>query len=308
METIALVVPAISLCVYIFLVSIEFGASLFSVFPNLMNSEDAVRTYMNPLWETTSIFLAFSLISLLFFFPGATLTWTSGLFALLFRFLAVLGVRVACILLQHYGNVRSIVVRILYFLSSMISAVMGAFILVYFLVGSWNLAGALRNWLIALSISTALYIASSFFRAYQKNARLTQLVRFFGTVFFVSSTFFILTLLHTYPYFLQSSTGVAIPSVLIACILMSIVAEARSAYRVSFAVALVSLAALFFGLFVVHLPFIVYPSVTIGSSVTDSASFNVMAGCFGVGILFVIPALVLLYKLFVFGKKPAGAE
>ena len=306
-DTIALIIPAISLFVYIVLSSIEFGASLFSVFPALMKTRDAVRDYMNPLWETTTIFLAFSLISLFSFFPGATTQWTTDLFPLLFGFLAVMGARIICILLLHYGDVRSRIIRVLYFVSSMASATVGALVLLYFLVGSRHVTGPVRNWLIALSMSGALYLASAFFRAYARNPKLTQLVRFVGTIFYVSATFFMLSLLHTYPYFLQSYSGVGIPSVLIVCIVVSVYAEAHRAYRAACAVVLISFAALYWGLFAAHLPFIVYPTVTIAASVTDSASFNVLAACFGVGIVFVIPALILLYKLFIFGKKERPA-
>ena len=302
-ETIALAVPAASLFIYVFLSSIEFGASLFSVFPALLSRRNAVRDYMNPLWETTTIFLAFALISLFSFFPGATPVWSLAILPILFSFLAIMGIRVACVLLLHYGNVRSLAVRMLYFLSSMASAMAGALVLMYFLVGSWSLHGEMLFWTVSLSVLAPIFIASAFFRAYEKNAELTQLVRFFGTLFFVAATFFILAVLHTYPYFLQSASATGIPGALILCIFGAVVAEFSRSYRASFVLATASLAALFFGFFIAHLPFVIYPTVTILASVTNAASFNVLAASFGIGILFVVPALILLYKMFVFGKK-----
>ncbi len=303
-ETIALAIPALSLFIYIIFSSIEFGASLFSVLPSLLSNKDTIKNYMNPLWETTTIFLAFSLISLFSFFPGATAQWSTDLFVILFTFLGCMGVRVVCILFSHYAYMNSFVLRVLYVVICCVSAVLGTLITLYFIAGTWHLPQSVLWWAASMAISAIFFIASAFFRSYEKNIRLTGLVRISGTFFFLTATYVLLRMLQAYPYLSTHTTLTIIaPCVLIICILGAIVAEFKHAYTTAFCIVCIAFAALFWGFFIAHLPYIAYPTTTIASSQTNSASFAILEMSFIVGIIFIVPAFVLLYRLFIFNRK-----
>ena len=301
-EIIALIIPAFSLFTYIILSSIEFGASIFSIVPALLSDKDAVKNYMNPMWETTTIFLAFSLISLFSFFPGATATWSTGLFIILFTFLACMGVRVVCILISNYARMSSFALHVLYMVICCVSAILGSYIVLYFIAGTWHLSASISSWTALLTLSTIFLTASSFFRAYEKNGKLTELVRISGTLFFVSATYFLIDMLRAYPYLSSYYLSIGVPCILIACIAGGIIAEFKNEYRASFLIVCTALGSLFSGFFIAHLPYIIYPTTTIASSVTNNASFTIMEISLGVGSIFVIPAFILLYKLFIFDK------
>jgi cytochrome d ubiquinol oxidase subunit II len=305
-ETIAIAIPALSLFIYFVFSSIEFGSSLFSVFPGLMHKKDALKIYMNPIWETTTMFLVFSFISLTAFFPGATIRWGTDLFPITFAFLAVFGIRALCVLLMHYGDVRSAAIRTIYFLSSFAAPSLFALIILYFFTGSWQpyIESPLYALLIAATISGIVAIASGFFRAYPNNSLLTQIFRASGTVFFLATTLFWLSLVQAFPYLFNNAdmnawTGMT----MILFIGVVVSGEWLADYGLAFAGIAAFMGASFAGLFAAHLPYLVYPTATIYSSVAGPTSFDLLSLSFIIGAIIVAPALVLLYKLFVFTKK-----
>ena len=69
-------------------------------------------------------------------------------------------------------------------------------------------------------------------------------------------------------------------------------------YGLRFIAAVALFAAFFATVMFAQLPYIIYPTVTIVSAFTDPASASIMLGALGVALIFLIPALFLLYRLF----------
>jgi cytochrome d ubiquinol oxidase subunit II len=304
-ETIALVIPSFSLFIYIILSSIEFGSSFFTLFPKLIQSKNTINEYLNPVWETTNVFLVFALTSLFACFPGATARWGTDLFTITFITLAIFGVRVICILFRQYAQIKSRTIDIVYFLTSYLIPILFSLILLYFFTGSWlsHIKSPLYWWLALTTITCIFTMSSAFFRAYKRNELLTQTVRASGTLFLFASTIFLVKISFDLPYlFTYNHIETWIASLMILWIFGILITETHKAYVWVFSFFCLFIGTLFWGLFIAHLPYIVYPSTTITSSITNISSLSLIEGSFIVGMLILLPALFLLYKLFLFNK------
>ena len=92
-------------------------------------------------------------------------------------------------------------------------------------------------------------------------------------------------------------------AILLGIIIFSALVLAWSSKRTAAALEFVS-GILFFGMMFFNtalagLPYLIYPSSTIFTSFTDPQSAAILFGVFAVGALITVPALVLLYSLFV---------
>ena len=304
-EILIIFIPSFSLFLYILLSSIEFGSSFFTLFPELIKEKNIVKDYLNPVWETTSVFLVFSLTSLFACFPGATARWGTDLFTITFLTLAIFGLRIICILFRQYSSVKSRFINILYFLLSFIIPILFSLIFLYFFTGSWKeyIKEPLYLWLALATLTCILTIASTFFRAYKKNELLTKLARISGTLFLLTSTIFLIKISSALPYLFENNhieTWMA--CLMILWIFAILISETRKAYLSIFIFIVLYIGTLFWGLFLAHLPYIVYPNTTISSSITSLTSLSLIEWSFGIGMIILLPALFLLYKLFLFKK------
>jgi cytochrome d ubiquinol oxidase subunit II len=302
----------VSLLIYIVLASIEFGSSIFALFPRLLDEnhvehiapKNTVSKYMNPVYEATTVFLIFTFISINAFFPAATIVWATALLPLVFTFLIIFGVRIFCILLTYYADIQSKIISALYFVTSMLVPATLGLILLYFLTGNWHiyLFTWIYFWLALAMISMSLALASSFFRWYQHNTsfKLNQLVRASSTLMFLSGTMFWLTLNNRITYFARYPyLTVVIASLLILCMVLAVIAEMCKKPLYTFFAVAGFVKILFWGVFIEHLPYLIYPTVTIYGAVTNPASFRLLILSLCIGAVIVIPAMFLLYNLFV---------
>ena len=107
LETLAYALPILSLYVYMVLSSVEFGASIFRLWPKLLRRPEVVSTYLNPIWEATNVFLVYFVICLMTFFPKASGRLGTDLLWVVFPALAFFSLRVIGMLLIYYGEIRS---------------------------------------------------------------------------------------------------------------------------------------------------------------------------------------------------------
>ena len=200
---------------------------------------------MNPLWETTNVFLVCALIFFIAFFPGALPVWGAALVVPIFFFLAVMGFRTIGMLYAFYSDGGNKAMHwLLVVMSVLAPGVLAGGVAPFFLTGNvWS-------WL-ALpwgmgAIITAMLISFLFFR-YRTNPT---------------------------------------PSALFV-----------------FIFALIGLATILFIIAFASLPVLIYPSVTLSTSFTDPLSAEILLIVFACGAVIAIPALVLLYRLFLAESK-----
>jgi len=151
---IAISIAALFLLFYMITSSIEFGSTLFLVSPRLLG-ENEIRSYINPIWETTNVFLVFVVVCLFAFFPGSISFFGRDLLWPVALFLIISGIRVAGVLLYYYGGFRPGLIRGLLFITSFLVPMVLAQFVVYVLTGTVVLHGG------SYAVSSAVSLVSS---------------------------------------------------------------------------------------------------------------------------------------------------
>jgi cytochrome bd ubiquinol oxidase subunit II len=82
----------------------------------------------------------------------------------------------------------------------------------------------------------------------------------------------------------------------------------RKNYGTAFVMVMLQFAFAFFGYGISHLPYLLYPYLTISSSITNPVMGRALVVSFVVGLVLLIPALVLLLRLFLFNAKYVKGE
>ncbi len=167
----AIILPVVSLFIYALLFMVECGAPIFLAAPELLSrsteGRGLVSGYIAPVWEATNVFLVFSFVSLMAFFPGAFAVWGHALAVPFFIFLAVMAVRVVGMLYVFYHGGRNRFMEILLVWAALASPVaFAAGIIPFFLVGS--MPYGVMDWLLAFglggfALAATLFISFLFF-------------------------------------------------------------------------------------------------------------------------------------------------
>lgn len=310
-EYLAAILPLGSLFIYAVLLSIECGAAIFVSVPELLGSKELVRAYINPVWETTNVFLIFAFVSIIAFFPGALPAWGRALIVPFFAFLAFMGLRAIGMLYFFYKGGKNRAMKLLFLVAALgAPAVLAGGILPYLLTG--NMPYGPMEWLLAadgavLAIFFLLVVSSSFFAylADRKGLRAAAHLRSSATIsllFFVAALAFSFPVIgSTAPHLIQSMLGYlpALCALIIIEFIITILAQGRKGDAARFWSGIVFFGFIFFGVAFSELPYLVYPSLTIYNTFTDPGAATAMLGIFAVGALITLPALVLLYYLFV---------
>ena len=298
----AFIVPCVFLYAYLILSSIEFGASLFVLFPKLLEDDQLLKKYLNPVFETTNVFLVFFIVSLMTFFPGANLAF-SALISVLFWALAVLGIRMACLLYIFFAEANNQWVHLLFLLSSFFAPAILSLAYVYMLTGA---VGPVISWLLLFLVGTVwssiVMIASSFFGLLQNQANpaLSILLRISTVVFFISAICFILS---CPPYIFGNTLAMYVIGLLVVAMLGFQYEDRLAFARGRFLMSCGCVGVLFFGLMTLHLPYIIYPNFTVYNSLTDPNAFHLLSLAFFAGLVIILPGLFWLYALFIQPNK-----
>lgn len=308
-EYLAALLPILSLFVYAILFSIECGAALFMLEPELVGGEKVVRSYINPAWETTNVFLIFALLWLIAFFPGAVPIWGHALITPFLIFLAIMGIRSIGMLYVFYKEGRSHAMKLMLLASSFAAPMaLAGGIAPFFMTGGIQLLPAIS--LACLAFASALFIACSFFNYLasrnpgRRKESLTLLVRF-SMIIFLAVLFLSLSLLtDTVPHIAPGIASSLIVIFVLAILnLISIFTDGKRYAAGRFLLAIALFGSAFFGIMLSQLPYVIYPTMTIFSAFTDPASAKIMLTALCVAGAIVLPSLWLLYHLVLSKKK-----
>lgn len=311
MEYLAALLVMVSLLIYAILLSIECGATIFIAAPELLEGNDLVYTYIGPAWETTNVFLVTALVSLIAFFPKALPVWGAALIVPFLVFLLTMGVRVIGMLYVFYGGGTNRAMRLLLLVASLAApTILAGGLLPFFISGSMPYVRA--EWALALTfgslalVSTIL-ISSSFFQYLSRRSKQTGLLDTFAKssliLFLAVALISIITIGTTAPHLLSGMEH-SIPGLMALAVLNLIFLFMKNGKYpgLRFISAIALFAALFLTILLSQLPYIIYPAITVFSAFTDPASAGIMLGALGIALIFLLPALALLYYLFAIKK------
>ncbi len=282
---------------YAILSSIEFGAAVLLALPTPPIDRDRMERYFGPAWEATNVFLIFSLVGLAMFFP-ASVPILNALYTVIGLALLFLVVRIVGILGIFYVRDNTPIFRLLFALGSLGAPLVLS--VVYYFTLTGNLAHAIDALLAALwaSVLGAIgMIASAFFARFDTRADhaiLTRIHTAAATLFFVGASGVVLEI---QPPFAES-LALFVALLLLISVLISIRFMGRGRFLAGFLVSTLSVTLLIAGAAYLHLPYLIYPVLTVADAFTAPAMFIAMLEVVPFGLIIAIPAIALLWYLF----------
>lgn len=329
LEIIGITVLWIFLYGYIIVASIDFGAGFFSFYSKLTKRDHIINgiiaRYLSPVWEVTNVFLIFFIVGLVGFFPDTAYYYGTALLVPGSIALVLLSLRGSFYAFAHYGARDSLLYHLIYgvtgllipaSLATILTISEGGFIevgenKVTLLMG--ELATSSYAWaVVLLALVSVLFISASFLTYYAQKAQdraATTLLRSFAIVWslptiFVSFLVFLSIRTHNPEHFTNMLDVSGLFLLSFACFLIALaLLLKRRYYGWSFVMVLLQFGFAFWGYGVSHLPYLLYPYITIADSINSPEMGLALVIGFIAGLLLLVPSLILLLRLFLFDAK-----
>ena len=184
-------------------------------------------------------------------------------------------------------------------------------VFIYFLTGNSSLffLSPVAIFIEILVFFSVLLLSHTFIQFYSFTARKNI---FISKIVWISSYSLLFLTLFTAYFIIQKNSYIfhrgkeIIPEVLIGfSFLLLFVIQIFKKYKYNFLASVILIGTLFFSAIYLNFPYIIYPTITIYNGFTDPAVFPILIISFIIGSIFLIPALFLLYYLFI---KPQNTE
>ncbi|CAM3246122.1 cytochrome d ubiquinol oxidase subunit II [Brevibacillus invocatus] len=314
---------------YLIVASIDFGAGFFSFYCKVKKEDHLVNSiierYLSPVWEVTNVFLVFFFVGLIGFFPSTAYYYGTALLVPGSIALVLLSLRGSFYAFAHYGVRNSMLYTGVYgltglFIPASLATVLtiseGGFIretngLVEFL--SDQLLKSPYAWsVVILAIVSILFISASFLTYYAdkaKDRKSTVIFHKYAIMWslptiFASMLVFFAIYQHNPEHF-QNMLDISwlfllsLASFLVALALLL----KKKHYGWAFVMVMLQFAFAFYGYGISHLPYLLYPYITISDSINSPVMGKALVTGFIVGLCLLIPSLYLLMKMFLFDVK-----
>ncbi|MGP1907638.1 cytochrome d ubiquinol oxidase subunit II [Metabacillus sp. JX24] len=320
---------------YLIVASIDFGAGFFNYYSALTGRgpivKKVINRYLSPVWEVTNVFLIFFYIGLVGFFPSLAFYYGTALLVPGSIAIILIALRGSYYAFHHYGNRESLWYQFLYgatgllipaSLSVVLTLSEGGFIDVSGDEVQLNYAELFTStyaWAVVfLAIVSVLYISASFLTFYAHKAGdssafnlLRKYALFWSGPTILASLLVFVSLREHNPGHFQRMMDM---SWLFGLSLLFFAGAVYLIWKkkrlgVSFILVMLQFAAAFYGYGASHLPYVLYPYVTIYTSFTNDTMALALILAFLAGLMLLVPSLYLLMRLFLFdndyvkGKK-----
>jgi cytochrome d ubiquinol oxidase subunit II len=319
---------------YLIVASIDFGAGFYAYYSRVSGTESiigpVISRYLSPVWEVTNVFFVFFFVGIVGFFPETAYFYGTALLIPGSIALILLAIRGSFYAFANYGAKKSSLYLLAYgatgllipaSLSTVFTISEGGFLSVQ---GSQvtllleELFYSTYSWaVVLLAMSSVLFISSTFLTYYAARAgdskALEQMRRYAlwgGVPTIISSLFVFLALRnHNLEHFQRALDigwlfGLSLVSFVIAVWFI----WQRRYYGVAFIMVMLQFAFAFYGYGISHLPYLLYPYLTLYGSVTNPAMGRALVVAFVAGFVLLVPSLVLLLRLFLFNARYVKGE
>lgn len=328
-EIIGITVLWIFLYGYLIVASIDFGAGFFSYYSMITGRKHLVHgiieRYLSPVWEVTNVFLIFFMVGIVGFFPDTAYYLGTALLLPGSIAIVLLAIRGSYYAFSTYGAKDNSIYLLLYgasglFIPAALSIVLtlseGGFIQeqdgqVNLLYG--KLFTSPYAWsVVVLSLVSILFISAAFLTYYANKAKDTQameVLRGFAIGWsaptILASLLVFFAIYRHNPWHFDNMLHYAWMFVLsLVCFLIATyLIWKRRRLGLSFILVMLQFFFAFFGYGAAHLPYILYPIVSIHESVTSPEMGIALIIAFIAGLLLLIPSLYLLMRLFLFNAS-----
>lgn len=329
LEILGITVLWIFLFGYLIVASIDFGAGFFSFYTKVKKVDGVVNQiierYLSPVWEVTNVFLIFFVVGLVGFFPNTAYYYGTALLVPGSIAIVLLAIRGTFYAFAHYGARDSLAYTFLYgatgllipaSLATVLTISEGGFIEkqgnnIVFLADQLLLSPF--SWAVVfLAIVSILFISASFLTYYADKAgdeNATALLRSYAIgwsipTIFASFLMFVSLYNHNFEHFKNMLDNSWYFIVSFAFFLGAVALLLRGKnYGWAFILVMLQFASAFFGYGVSHMPYLLYPYVTITDSINSPAMAQALVIGFIAGLFLLVPSLILLMRLFLFDAK-----
>ena len=281
------------------------------MWPALMNNDqNLLKNYLSPIWETTNVFLVAFIVCIFTFFPGSVIYFGTNLMPLIFTSLVFAGLRVLCMLLIFYGDVKSKAVDILLLISCFLFPMILSGFYTYCLNGQTDIIpSSFLGWSLWFLTATIILLLSSSFFLYRTkiSSAINKLINWSSAGFFAAMIVFAIAVKISAPYIFNNTPAniTALTFLIISIILFFVNLKKQQPLGLFLSAALM-VGVVLFSFVLLHLPYLAYPAANVYNSFTDPTAFKIMMWCLPVGLIIVSPGLWLLYYLF--AKNKSGSS
>lgn len=314
---------------YLIVASIDFGAGFFSYYSYRTGKEhliqNIIKRYLSPVWEVTNVFLIFFIVGIVGFFPDTAYYYGTALLVPGSVAIVLLAVRGSYYAFSTYGTKSRQVYVFLYgatgllipaSLSTVLTISEGGFIDIhkdkvdfqydrlFFSFYSWSV--------VLLAIVSVLYISAMFLTFYAAKAKdipALEIVRKWAMIWSAptivcSFIVFYSINLHNPEHFqnIVKLSWMFICSFLFFLGAVYLIWKKMN-YGMSFIFVMLQFAFAFYGYGAAHLPYLLYPFLSIHEHFTNKAMGTALVIAFVAGLLLLIPSLFLLMRLFLFNVR-----
>jgi cytochrome d ubiquinol oxidase subunit II len=311
---------------YLIVASIDFGAGFFSYYSFVTGKKHLVHNiierYLSPVWEVTNVFLIFFMVGIVGFFPDTSYYFGTSLLIPGSVAIILLALRGSYYAFSTYGAKDNRFYMFLYgatgllipaSLSTVLTMSEGGFITetdgkVVFLYK--ELFTSPYSWaVVLLSLVSVLYISAMFLTYYAakaKDSKALEVVRGYAlgwsTPTILSSLLVFFAINKHNPEHYQRMLDLSWMFVVsFLCFLIAVILlRRRIGYGWAFIMVMLQFAFAFFGYGASHLPYILYPYISLYHNFTNDAMALALVIVFIAGLLLLIPSLALLMRLFLF--------
>ncbi|MFD2613458.1 cytochrome d ubiquinol oxidase subunit II [Paenibacillus gansuensis] len=315
---------------YLIVASIDFGAGFFSYYSEVTGNKNVIHhiieRYLSPVWEVTNVFLIFFMVGIVGFFPDTAYYYGTALLIPGSIAIILLAIRGSYYAFANYGSKKDNRIYLFLYgasgllipasLSTVLTLSEGGFIeergdKVVFLYQ--KLFTSSYSWsVVLLAIVSVLYISAVFLAYYADKAGdkpALHLLRRYAigwsmpTILCSLLVFFAISR-HNPQHFERMVDLYWMFALSFLCFAAGLyLVWTRKAYGLAFIFVMLQFAYAFFGYGAAHLPYLLYPYLTIHDNFTNEAMATALIIVFVLGLLVLIPSLALLMKLFLFDAK-----
>ncbi|MCD9020739.1 cytochrome d ubiquinol oxidase subunit II [Cohnella silvisoli] len=320
---------------YAILGSVDFGAGFWALMFDRRSGTRAAQIanrYLSPSWEVTNVFLVLIAVALVGFFPRAAFWFGSLLLLPVSLVLLLLAIRSSFMVysystkrfsrpLRWVSGLTGVLIPGL--LLSVLPISLGGFVEVSenghpALLFGKLLTSSTEYAHLAFGISSELFLAALFLSDYAHEAEETSTYLIYRKIAILIGPLTLLTaVLATYsmapeaswivdrigeqwPWFLASIVSFAIGYGAL-WIKRKQGAPGRPRVAVTFVIGQYFLASVGYGM--AHLPYIVYPDLTVGDAITNDAAFRSLLVSYAIGVAVLAPGFYLFWRLFLKDKR-----
>lgn len=314
---------------YLIIASIDFGAGFFSYYSLVTKKEHVINQiidrYLSPVWEVTNVFLVFFVVGLVGFFPDTAYYYGTALLIPGSIALILLAIRGSFYAFANYGVRKNRLYMFLYggtglFIPASLATVLtiseGGFIQetaqgVFFYPE--RLFASPYSWTVVfLALVSILYISAGFLCFYSSKAGdrpATNLFRtyalFWSGPTIVASFLVFLALQKHNPEHFNNVLQISwffVASFLCFVVSLYLIWKRRQ-LGFAFTAILFQFAFAFYGYGISHMPYLLYPYITLESALTNTTMGWALVIAFIAGLFLFIPSIGLLLWLFLFNAK-----